>query len=87
MDSSNEEFARDMSNKLFEDKDDLILRVVETLGKSATYDLFKGEEILEALFKRVFLQQNLFRERKTNFENLQYIVARPDAPPFQYTAH
>lgn len=33
------------------------------------------------------MQHNLFRQRKTNFENLQYIVVKPDAPPLQYTAH
>lgn len=46
-DCSNEEFARDMSNKLFEDKDDLLLRIVEALGREIPMKFFQETQKIE----------------------------------------
>ncbi|XP_055374421.1 phosphorylated adapter RNA export protein [Condylostylus longicornis] len=46
-DSSNEEIAREIANKLYEEKDDLLLRVVQVLGKDLPIQIFKETQKIE----------------------------------------
>lgn len=47
LESSDEDYARDMAQKLEEDKADLIIRVVSVIGKEASLNLFKITQKIE----------------------------------------
>ncbi|CAH2005311.1 unnamed protein product [Acanthoscelides obtectus] len=46
-DDSPDEIAKDIGNKLYEEKEDLILKVVQNLGKKRTFEIFKETKKIE----------------------------------------
>ncbi|KAJ8957634.1 hypothetical protein NQ318_017523 [Aromia moschata] len=47
LNSSSEDLAKDMANKLCEEKEDLILRVINTMGKQKAIEIFKETKKIE----------------------------------------
>ncbi|XP_031617772.1 phosphorylated adapter RNA export protein [Contarinia nasturtii] len=46
--ATNDEIAKDIANKLYEEKDDLMVRVVNTLGRDLSIKLFKETQKIES---------------------------------------